>query len=201
MAKSKKIIEKGLSLIEASMVLALAAVVTSAALYYFSNVRINHQVEQTSTLIVDIVTKVQTLYQNKNPEALVELKNPEAARNIVASLNKSLEFKDISDENGRIHTGFKLPSVPGVVLMYGFWADEWVHVPHFIVQFYFDSSASESFKTELCNSVLGRNWGSSFYGGQVVGVNDTITQRPKKDILSACASPDKIVGLTLAFQS
>ena len=200
MAKKQKTIEKGLSLIEASMVLALAAVVTSAALYYFSNARINQQVEQTSTLIVETVTKVQTLYQNKNPEAFAELNNLGAAHNIVASLNKSLEFKDISDKNGRIHTGFKLPSIPGVVLMYGFWADEWVPVPHFIVQFYFDSSASESFKTELCNSVLGRNWGSSFYGGQAIGVNDTIAQRPRKDILSACASPD-VYGLTLAFLS
>ena len=182
------------------MVLALAAVVTSGVLFYFSNARINHQVEQTSTLIVDIVTKVQTLYQNKNPEALVELNNSAAARNIVVSLNKSLELKDIWDKNGLLHTGFKLPSVPGVVLMYGFWADQYVPVPHFIVQFYFDSSASESFKTELCNSVLGRDWGSSFYGGQVNGVDDTIARHSRKDILSACASPD-VFGITLAFQS
>ena len=90
MTKSFKIIEKGLSLIEASMVLALAAVVTSAALYYFSNARINHQVEQTSTLIVDTVTKVQTLYQSKPPASFQELNNPGIAGKIVAALNKSL---------------------------------------------------------------------------------------------------------------
>lgn len=199
MAKSKKIIEKGLSLIEASMVLALAAVVTSAALYYFSNARINQQVEQTSTLIVETVTKVQTLYQGKPPASLKELTTP-VANKIVAAINNSLEIKEIQNKKGETILGYKLPSVPGVVVLSGNGGDTYVPAPHFTAQFYFDSSASESFKTELCNSVLGRNWGSSFYGGQAIGVNDTIAQRPRKDILSACASPD-VYGLTLAFLS
>lgn len=55
-------IQKGLSLIEASMVLVLSAVVVAGVMVYYQTAQTNHQLEQTSTQIMHIVSEVNGLY-------------------------------------------------------------------------------------------------------------------------------------------
>lgn len=67
--KSKKKFQKGLSLIEASMVLALSAIVVSGVMYYYQSASDNNKTQNTVSEIMSIVSAVNGLYagqQNYN---------------------------------------------------------------------------------------------------------------------------------------
>lgn len=58
--------EKGLSLIEASMVLALSAIVVAGVMYYYTSAAENNTNQNTIALIETIVSKVNALYANQS---------------------------------------------------------------------------------------------------------------------------------------
>lgn len=67
--KSKKKFQKGLSLIEASMVLALSAIVVSGVMYYYQSASDNNKTQNTVSELMSIVSAVNGLYagqQNYN---------------------------------------------------------------------------------------------------------------------------------------
>lgn len=67
--KSKKKFQKGLSLIEASMVLALSAIVVSGVMYYYQAASDNNKTQNTVSELMSIVSAVNGLYagqQNYN---------------------------------------------------------------------------------------------------------------------------------------
>lgn len=67
--KSKKKFQKGLSLIEASMVLALSAIVISGVMYYYQSASDNNKTQNTVSELMSIVSAVNGLYagqQNYN---------------------------------------------------------------------------------------------------------------------------------------
>lgn len=67
--KSNKKFQKGLSLIEASMVLALSAIVVSGVMYYYQSASDNNKTQNTVSELMSIVSAVNGLYagqQNYN---------------------------------------------------------------------------------------------------------------------------------------
>ena len=67
--KSKKKLQRGLSLIEASMVLALSAIVVSGVMYYYQSASDNNKTQNTVSELMSIVSAVNGLYagqQNYN---------------------------------------------------------------------------------------------------------------------------------------
>lgn len=60
--KSKKKFQKGLSLIEASMVLALSAIVVSGVMYYYQSASDNNKTQNTVSELMSIVSAVNGLY-------------------------------------------------------------------------------------------------------------------------------------------
>ncbi len=64
--------QKGLSLIEASMVLALSAVVVSGVLYYFNMASNNRKLQENVKSIQSIISTVRSLYTNQPPGTEVD---------------------------------------------------------------------------------------------------------------------------------
>ncbi|EFP9423818.1 pilus assembly protein, partial [Shigella dysenteriae] len=60
--KSKKKLQRGLSLIEASMVLALSAIVVSGVMYYYQSASDNNKTQNTVSELMSIVSAVNGLY-------------------------------------------------------------------------------------------------------------------------------------------
>ena len=62
LVKSKKKLQKGLSLIETSMVLALSAIVVSGVMYYYQSASDNNKTQNTVSELMSIVSAVNGLY-------------------------------------------------------------------------------------------------------------------------------------------
>ncbi|EFF6896312.1 hypothetical protein GC623_25435, partial [Escherichia coli] len=73
MYRKKKKFSKGLSLIEASMVLALSAVVVSGVLYYFNMASNNRKLQENVKSIQAVVSTIRALYANQPPGTPVNL--------------------------------------------------------------------------------------------------------------------------------
>ncbi|EKG8106456.1 hypothetical protein O4O34_004854 [Escherichia coli] len=73
MYRKKKKFSKGLSLIEASMVLALSAVVVSGVLYYFNMASNNRKLQENVKSIQAVVSTIRALYANQPPGTPVDL--------------------------------------------------------------------------------------------------------------------------------
>ncbi|EHM3873496.1 hypothetical protein ABV838_004572 [Escherichia coli] len=58
---------RGLSLIEASMVLALSAIVVSGVLYYYNNASSNRKLVEDAKTIQMVISTIRTLYENQGP--------------------------------------------------------------------------------------------------------------------------------------
>ncbi|HBA9837645.1 TPA: pilus assembly protein [Escherichia coli] len=92
--KSKKKFQKGLSLIEASMVLALSAIVVSGVMYYYQSASDNNKTQNTVSELMSIVSAVNGLYagqQNYNGLSEEVLYNTSAVpENYKNSSNKGI---------------------------------------------------------------------------------------------------------------
>ena len=73
MYRKKKKFSKGLSLIEASMVLALSAVVVSGVLYYFNMASNNRKLQENVKSIQAVVSTIRALYANQPPGTPINL--------------------------------------------------------------------------------------------------------------------------------
>ena len=73
MYRKKKKFSKGLSLIEASMVLALSAVVVSGVLYYFNMASNNRKLQENVKSIQAVVSTIRALYANQPPGTPIDL--------------------------------------------------------------------------------------------------------------------------------
>lgn len=192
--------EKGLSLIESAMVLALASIVIAGVLYYYSSTRANLQIEQTSSLIVNVAAKVQSLYENQPRSAYAEIDSPQGYAIMKASF-PALKFRNIVGRGGQSSWGLTSTSVPGVIKLFGGDSNEPGWGPYFLIQFWLMSSTSASLAHDLCVSLLGRDWGNSVYGvqvnpGPIILLN--VGSR-KKEIFKECQKPE-IWGFTIFFK-
>lgn len=73
MYRKKKKFSKGLSLIEASMALALSAVVVSGVLYYFNMASNNRKLQENVKSIQAVVSTIRALYANQPPGTPINL--------------------------------------------------------------------------------------------------------------------------------
>ena len=73
MYRENKKFSKGLSLIEASMVLALSAVVVSGVLYYFNMASNNRKLQENVKSIQAVVSTIRTLYANQPPGTPIDV--------------------------------------------------------------------------------------------------------------------------------
>lgn len=73
MYRENKKFSKGLSLIEASMVLALSAVVVSGVLYYFNMASNNRKLQENVKSIQAVVSTIRALYTNQPPGTSIDL--------------------------------------------------------------------------------------------------------------------------------
>ena len=63
---------RGLSLIEASMVLALSAIVVSGVLYYYNNASSNRKLVDDAKTIQMVISTIRTLYENQKPGTKID---------------------------------------------------------------------------------------------------------------------------------
>lgn len=68
----KKKESRGLSLIEASMVLALSAIVVSGVLYYYNNASSNRKLVDDVKTIQMVISTIRTLYENQKPGTKID---------------------------------------------------------------------------------------------------------------------------------
>ncbi|ELP0584206.1 hypothetical protein R1P36_004809 [Escherichia coli] len=102
-----KKISRGLSLIEASMVLALSAIVVSGVLYYYNNASSNRKLVEDSKTIQMVISTIRTLYENQKPDVKID----------VGAVIKSGNFKSSSDgKSVLMPTGERLNIIDGSAL-------------------------------------------------------------------------------------
>ncbi|HBA8915551.1 TPA: hypothetical protein J1246_004749 [Escherichia coli] len=70
-SKNKKK-SRGLSLIEASMVLALSAIVVSGVLYYYNNASSNRKLQEDLKTVQMVISTIRTLYENQPPTTTID---------------------------------------------------------------------------------------------------------------------------------
>ncbi|EQA0898850.1 hypothetical protein A6C84_004567 [Escherichia coli] len=63
---------RGLSLIEASMILALSAIVVSGVLYYYNNASSNRKLVEDTKTIQMVISTIRTLYENQKPTTTID---------------------------------------------------------------------------------------------------------------------------------
>lgn len=69
---NKKKDSRGLSLIEASMVLALSAIVVSGVLYYYNNASSNRKLVDDAKTVQMVISTIRTLYENQKPGTKID---------------------------------------------------------------------------------------------------------------------------------
>lgn len=78
---------RGLSLIEASMVLALSAIVVSGVLYYYNNASSNRKLVDDVKTIQMVISTIRTLYENQKPGTSIDAVAVAKAGNFTTTSN------------------------------------------------------------------------------------------------------------------
>lgn len=78
---------RGLSLIEASMVLALSAIVVSGVLYYYNNASSNRKLVDDVKTIQMVISTIRTLYENQKPGTKIDAVAVAKAGNFTTTSN------------------------------------------------------------------------------------------------------------------
>ncbi|MED8997488.1 hypothetical protein RCM47_24350 [Escherichia coli] len=154
--QSKKRISKGLSLIEASMVLALSAIVVSGVLYYYNVASNNRKLLEDSKSIQMIISTVRSLYINQ----------PQGVDVDVNAVIKAGDFDSV--QNGFYnYTGIKLPTGDAVYLYSG-------GTKHGGKMF---SLELATYSQDVCTYISPLKLGSSHIGTEVIaqGASPTVT--------------------------
>ncbi|EMW3203339.1 hypothetical protein AAEU23_004721 [Escherichia coli] len=102
LTKRKKT-SKGLSLIEASMVLALSAIVVSGALYYYNNASSNRKLQEDAKTIQMVLSTIRALYENQRQDVPIDY----------AAVAKAGNFKTNSSGAIIMETGETLNIIDG----------------------------------------------------------------------------------------
>ncbi len=215
-AKNK--ISKGLSLIEASMVLALSAVVISGVLFYYQTSRSN--LEQTSVveMFMVIESKMHSLYANQPKSAIAGL-DVDTGLSMMSHAYPELKQKTIETLSGKQLYGLTSTSVPGIFRIYGsssFSAQgtstldgsKWsgISEPHFVIQYWFPASYTEQDAVSQCMYLASKNWGTAVYGVQTNGsgnsqayfITSSEVSTGMEEISSACKGS---TGVSIFFKS
>lgn len=156
MYRENKKFSKGLSLIEASMVLALSAVVVSGVLYYFNMASNNRKLQENVKSIQAVVSTIRALYANQPPGTPIDLdaviKSGNFTEGYTAGKKKAIILP--TGDTIRIYDGSsKLPALGG-------------------------KSYSLELRTkssDVCSYIGGINFGTSHLGTEILNFSEEST--------------------------
>lgn len=153
MYRKKKKFSKGLSLIEASMVLALSAVVVSGVLYYFNMASNNRKLQENVKSIQAVVSTIRALYANQPPGTSVDLDAVIKSGNFTKGTTKGNNDAIIlpTGDTIRIYDGARLTG--GKIY----------------------SLELRTKSSDVCSYIGGINFGTSHFGTEILNMNEKPT--------------------------
>ncbi|ENM2603633.1 hypothetical protein AB6944_004626 [Escherichia coli] len=151
MYRKKKKFSKGLSLIEASMVLALSAVVVSGVLYYFNMASNNRKLQENVKSIQAVVSTIRALYANQPPGTPVDLDAVIKSGNFTKGTTKGNNDAIIlpTGDTIRIYDGARLTGGKTYSL------------------------ELRTKSSDVCSYIGGINFGTSHFGTEILNMNET----------------------------
>ncbi|ENT2203531.1 type II secretion system protein [Escherichia coli] len=165
--------QRGLSLIEAAMVLALSAVVVSGVMYYMSTANENLQNRKVTEMFISITQHINALYSNQPKSAYTEL-TQESGYQVLKKFFPGGEVKTIKNRSGDTSTGVTLNGIPGVFSLYGSTVcpdsrSDSRRSTCAVVQYWLPNSYSENDAYNQCVAVISKNFGDSILAKQANG--------------------------------
>lgn len=167
---SKKVRQRGLSLIEAAMVLALSAVVVSGVMYYMSTANENLQNSRVTEMFISISQHINSLYTNQPKSAYLEL-GRDTGYQVLKKFFPGGEVKSITNRSGKVSSGVTLNGIPGVFSIYGTPCStiNGQTSSCVAVQYWIPNSFSENDAYNQCVAVISKNFGDSVLAKQANG--------------------------------
>ncbi|HHL7284489.1 type II secretion system protein [Escherichia coli] len=167
--------QRGLSLIEAAMVLALSAVVVSGVMYYMSTANENLQNRRVTEMFISITQHINALYSNQPKSAYSELTR-ESGYKVLTKFFPSGQVKSITNRVGSTSTGVTLNGIPGVFSLYGTGCSDKIsgYSTCIAVQYWIPKSYSENDAYNQCVAVISKNFGDSILAKQANGKGATV---------------------------
>ncbi|EFF9700607.1 hypothetical protein GLQ77_24645 [Escherichia coli] len=156
MYRKKKKFSKGLSLIEASMVLALSAVVVSGVLYYFNMASNNRKLQENVKSIQAVVSTIRALYANQPPGTPINL--------------------DAVIKSGNFTKGNTVGGYPAIILPTGdtIRIYDGSNSPDLGGKAYSLELRTKS--SDVCSYIGGINFGTSHFGTEILNFNENGTK-------------------------
>ncbi|CAM6765949.1 hypothetical protein ESCOCK437M_24890 [Escherichia coli] len=156
MYRENKKFSKGLSLIEASMVLALSAVVVSGVLYYFNMASNNRKLQENVKSIQAVVSTIRALYANQPPGTPIDLdaviKSGNFTKGNTAGKNSAIILP--TGDTIRIYDGSsKFPDLGGKAY----------------------SLELRTKSSDVCSYIGGINFGTSHFGTEILSFSEEST--------------------------
>ncbi|EHU0915199.1 hypothetical protein KY269_004417 [Escherichia coli] len=148
MYRENKKFSKGLSLIEASMVLALSAVVVSGVLYYFNMASNNRKLQENVKSIQAVVSTIRALYANQPLGTTIDLGAVIKSGNFTKGKTVAKEDAIIlpTGDTIRIYSGAHLSDLGGKAY----------------------SLELRTKSSDVCSYIGGMNFGTSHFGTEIL---------------------------------
>lgn len=160
MYRENKKFSKGLSLIEASMVLALSAVVVSGVLYYFNMASNNRKLQENVKSIQAVVSTIRALYANQPLGTPIDLDAVIKSGNFTKG--KTVGAKDAiilpTGDTIRIYDGSRFPALGGKAY----------------------SLELRTKSSDVCSYIGGINFGTSHFGTEILSFGENPSNDLKK---------------------
>lgn len=191
--------QRGLSLIEAAMVLALSAVVVSGVMYYMSTANENLQNRRVTEMFISITQHINALYSNQPKSAYSELKR-ESGYNILKKFFPSGQVKAIKNQAGETSTGVTLNGIPGVFSLYGTGCSDKISgydSTCIAVQYWIPKSYSKNDAYNQCVAVISKNFGDSILAKQANDGKGASVPGSNTDIQRISTICKNAAGITL----
>lgn len=145
---------RGLSLIEASMVLALSAIVVSGVLYYYNNASSNRKLVDDAKTIQMVISTIRTLYENQKPGTIID----------ADAVAKSGNFTTTT-KNGK--TGIVMPTGETLNILNGS-GTGLAAGRLYAIDFYTKDK-------NICSHLASVKYGTSHFATDLVALNDKVT--------------------------
>ncbi|MFM2545262.1 Tfp pilus assembly protein FimT/FimU [Escherichia coli] len=165
---------RGLSLIEASMVLALSAIVVSGVLYYYNNASSNRKLVDDVKTIQMVISTIRTLYENQKPGTKIDAVAVAKAGNFTTTSNGN-------KTNIVMPTGEYLNIIDGSVVSGN---------RLYAIDFYTKDK-------NVCSHLASVKYGTSHFATDLVALNGNVTL--VKDLLAKPAT-DRYLTVSTAAQ-
>ncbi|HDX3030192.1 hypothetical protein OSL46_23350 [Escherichia coli] len=165
---------RGLSLIEASMVLALSAIVVSGVLYYYNNASSNRKLVDDVKTIQMVISTIRTLYENQKPGTKIDADAVAKSGNFTTTKNgKSIVMP--TGETLNIINGSGTGLAAGRLYAIDFYTKD----------------------KNICSHLASVKYGTSHFATDIVALNDKVTR--VNDLLAKSAT-DRYLTVSKAAQ-